>query len=82
MENTKYIKVIKVDNDYFTTKINGTENEIVEYYNGYNLLCDNKENIQVREIEFYYNDGGFSRTQQRKVVYPFMLNSQENIYQY
>ena len=82
MENTKFIKVIKADNDYFTTKINGNEKEIIEYYNEYNLLCDNKENIQVKEIEFYYNNGGFSGKMQRKVVYPFIFNSQENIYQY
>ena len=37
MENTKFIKVIKADNDYFTTKINGEEKEIIEYYNEYNL---------------------------------------------
>ena len=82
MTNTKFIKVIKADNDYFTTRINGEEKEIIEHYNSYNLLCDNMENIQVKEIEFYYNDGGFSGTQQRKVVYPFMFNSQENLFQY
>ena len=82
MENTKYIKVIKADNDYFETRINGTEKEILEYYNSYNLMCDNRENIQVKEIEFYYNDGGLIGKMQRKVVYPFILNSQENIYQY
>jgi hypothetical protein len=82
MTNTKFIKVLKADNDYFETRINGEEKEIVEYYNQYNLLCDNKENTQVKEIEFYYNDGGFSGTQLRKVVYPFVFINEKNLYQY
>lgn len=82
MKNVKFIKVIKIDNDYFTTRINGSEKEVIEYYNEYNLLCDNKENIEVKEIEFIYNDGGFTGKMQRKVVYPFMFDSKLNSYQY
>ena len=82
MGNTKIIKVLKVDNDYFTTRINGSEKEIIECYNEYNLLCDNKENIQVKEIEFNYNDGGFSGLMDRKVIYNFMFDSKLNCYQY
>lgn len=82
MKNVKFIKVIKIDNDYFTTRINGSEKEVIEYYNEYNLLCDNKENIEVKEIEFIYNDGGFTGEMQRKVVYSFMFDSKLNSYQY
>lgn len=78
----KVIKILKANNDYFTTRINGTEKEIIEYYNEYNLLCDNVENIQIKEIEFKYNDSGFSGLMERRVIYNFMFDSKLNCLQY
>ena len=45
-------------------------------------MCHNVENIQVKEIEFNYNDGGFSGLMDRKVIYNFMFDSKLNCYQY
>lgn len=78
----KEIKVIKINRDYFYTKINGSEKEVIEHYNNYNLECDNKENIEVKEIEFLYNDGGFSEKMERKIIYNFEYDEKLNCYQY
>lgn len=79
---SREIKVIKVNGDHFYTKINGTDPDIINHYNEYNLSCDNKENIQVKEIEFLYNNGGFTGLQERRVVYNFAYDNKLNCFQY
>ena len=52
----KNIKVNFVDGDYLFTTINGSESEIINYYNYNNFYgSDSKEYIQVKSIEFLYD---------------------------
>lgn len=75
------INAIKVDGDNFTTRINGSEKEIINHYNEYNALCDDVENIQIKEIEFIFNDGGFAGNKERKVLYMFTCDN-KGLWQY
>ena len=51
----KNIKVNFIDGDYLFTTINGSESEIINYYNYNNFYgSDSKEYIQVENIEFLY----------------------------
>lgn len=52
----KNIKVNFIDGDYLFTTINGSESEIINYYNYNNFYgSDSKEYIQVISIEFLYD---------------------------
>ena len=53
----KNIKVNFIDGDYLFTTINGSESEIINYYNYNNFYgSDSKECIQVESIEFLYGE--------------------------
>lgn len=53
----KNIKVNFIDGDYLFTTINGSESEIINYYNNSNFYgSDSKECIQVESIEFLYGE--------------------------
>lgn len=53
----KNIKVNFIDGDYLFTTINGSESEIINYYNNCNFYgSDSKECIQVESIEFLYGE--------------------------
>lgn len=53
----KNIKVNFIDGDYLFTTINGSESEIINYYNYNNFYgSDSKEYIQVENIEFLYGE--------------------------
>ena len=52
----KNLKVNFIDGDYLFTTINGSESEIINYYNNCNFYgSDSKEYIQVISIEFLYS---------------------------
>ena len=53
----KNLKVNFIDGDYLFTTINGSESEIINYYNNCNFYgSDSKEYIQVENIEFLYGE--------------------------
>ena len=53
----KNIKVNFIDGDYLFTTINGSESEIINYFNYNNFYgSDSKEYIQVENIEFLYGE--------------------------
>ena len=53
----KNIKVNFIDGDYLFTTINGSESEIINYYNFNNFYgSTSKEYIQVENIEFLYGE--------------------------
>ena len=53
----KNIKVNFIDGDYLFTTINGSESEIINYYNNCNFYgSTSKECIQVESIEFLYGE--------------------------
>ena len=53
----KNIKITFVNGDSMTTLINGTEEEIISYYNNNNFYGYNSEEYdQVKEIEFLYDE--------------------------
>ena len=53
----KNIKVNFIDGDYLFTTINGSESEIINYYNYNNFYgSTSKEYIQVENIEFLYGE--------------------------
>ena len=53
----KNIKVNFIDGNYLFTTINGSESEIINYYNYNNFYgSDSKEYIQVESIEFLYGE--------------------------
>ena len=53
----KNLKVNFIDGDYLFTTINGSESEIINYYNYNNFYgSDSKECIQVESIEFLYGE--------------------------
>ena len=53
----KNIKITFVNGDSMTTLINGTEEEIINYYNNNNFYGYNSEEYnQIKEIEFLYNE--------------------------
>ena len=53
----KNIKVNFIDGDCLFTTINGSESEIINYYNNCNFYgSTSKEYIQVESIEFLYGE--------------------------
>lgn len=53
----KNIKVNFIDGDYLFTTINGSESEIINYYNNCNFYgSTSKRYIQVESIDFLYGE--------------------------
>lgn len=80
------IKITKLNGEVYHTRINGTEKEIIEFYNTNNFLAgtDNKEKEQVKEIEFNYNEDqtGLIGCKGRKIIYIFEYIEKLDCYLY
>lgn len=77
------IKVTFEDGDFLYTKINGSEMEIINYYNDNNFLAScSDENKQVIEIGIEINPVGFIGCSARTIVYPFTYNESAKCYLY
>lgn len=78
---SREIKVTKVNGDFYYTKINGSEKEIINYYNDSNFLSSDLDN-QVKEIEFNSNECLFEGEKARKVIYNFEYDNKAECYLY
>ena len=74
------IKVTLVNKDSFYTKINGSDNDILNYYNDSNFLNDDKE-TQVKEIEIV-KKGSFPGEKENRVIYNFIYDSKAECFLY
>ena len=77
----KNIKLVYVNGDYTYTRINGTEKEIIDFYN-FNNMTNDDINTQVKEIEIEADPVGFTGCSARTVVYPFTYNKSSECYLY
>ena len=79
----KNIKVTLVNGDYWYTRINGTDQEIINHYNDNNLF-EMDINKHVKEIEIYFNDDELLPGQKKgsKKIYIFEYNKNANMYMY
>ena len=75
------IKLIYVNGDYTYTGINGTEKEIIDFYNFNNMLNTNID-TQIKEIEIEANPVGLIGCRARTIVYPFVYDESAKCYQY
>lgn len=80
MENRE-IKVTKVNGDFYYTKINGSEKEIINHFNDNNFLLNDLEN-QVKEIEFTSDEYLFAGEKERKIIYNFIYDDKADCYLY
>ena len=77
----KNIKIIYVNSDYTYTRINGTEKEIIDFYNFNNMMKADIDK-QVKAIEIEANSAGLIGCSARTVVYPFSYCKSAKCYQY
>ena len=77
----KNIKLSYVNGDYTYTRINGTEEEIIEFYN-FNNMTNGDINTQIKEIEVEADTVGFTGCSARTIVYPFNYNETSKCYLY
>ena len=77
----KNIKLVYVNGDYTYTRINGTEKEIIEFYNFNNMTNDDFA-TQITEIEIEADTVGFTGCSARTIVYPFNYNKSSECYLY
>ena len=77
----KNIKLVYVNGDYTYTRINGTEKEIIDFYN-FNNMTNGDTNTQIKEIEIEANAVGFVGCSARTIVYPFTYNEFSKCYLY
>ena len=77
----KNIKLVYVDGDYTYTRINGTEKEIIDFYN-FNNITNGDINTQIKEIEMEVDPVGFTGCSARTIVYPFNYNKSSECYLY
>ena len=77
----KNIKLVYVNGDYTYTRINGTEEEIIEFYN-FNNMTNGDINTQIKEIEVEADTVGFTGCSARTIVYPFNYNKASECYLY
>ena len=75
------IKLTLVNGDVINTKINGTEQDIINHYNDCNFLLNNKDE-QVKEIEIEGNTQGLIGCSKRTIIYPFTYNQKAQCYLY
>ena len=75
------IKLTLVNGNIINTRINGTAQEIINYYNDNNFLSNNKDE-QVKEIELEENSTSLIGCIKRTVVYLFTYDTQANCYLY
>ena len=77
----KNIKLSYVNGDYTYTRINGTEEEIIDFYN-FNNMTNGDINTQIKEIEIEADTVGFPGCSSRTIVYPFNYNEASECYLY
>ena len=77
----KNIKLSYVNGDYTYTRINGTEKEIIDFYN-FNNMTNGDINTQIKEIEIEVDPVGFIGCSARIIVYPFNYNESSKCYLY
>ena len=77
----KNIKLVYVDGDYTYTRTNGTEEEIIDFYN-FNNMTNDDINTQIKEIEMEVEPVGFTGCSARTIVYPFNYNKSSECYLY
>lgn len=78
----KEVKVIKTNGDYFYTKINGTEEDIINHYNDNNFLSSNDNQIKEVTIILKGKETGFPGCKQRDIIYQFTYNDKAQCYLY
>ena len=74
------IKVTLVNKDSFYTKISGSDEDILNYYNADNFFNNDKE-TQVKEIEII-KKGSFQGEKENKVIYNFIYDSKAECFLY
>ena len=74
------IKVTLVNKNFFYTKINGSDNDILNSYNDSKFLNDDKE-TQVKEIEII-KKGSFPGEKENRVIYNFIYDSKAECFLY
>ena len=74
------IKVTLVNKDSFYTKVNGSDDDILNHYNDSNFLNDDKE-TQVKEIEII-KKGSFPGEKENRVIYNFMYDPKAECFLY
>ena len=77
----KNIKIIYVNGDYTYTRINGTEKEIVDFYNFNNMMMADIDK-QVKAIEIEVDPVTLIGCSARTVVYPFSYEESAKCYLY
>ena len=77
----KNIKLVKVNGDYTYTRINGTDKEIIDFYN-FNNMTNDDINTQIKEIEIEVDPVGFIGCSARIIVYPFIYDESYECYLY
>ena len=77
----KNIKLVYVNGDYTYTRINGTEKEIIQFYN-FNNMTNGNINTQIKEIEIEAYTEGFIGCSARKLIYLFNYNESAKCYLY
>ena len=77
----KNIKLVYVNGDYTYTRINGSDEEIIDFYN-FNNMTNGDINTQIKEIEVEADTVGFIGCSARTIVYPFNYNETSKCYLY
>ena len=77
----KNIKLVYVNGDYTYTRINGSDEEIIDFYN-FNNMTNGDINTQIKEIEMEADTVGFPGCSARTIVYPFNYNETSKCYLY
>ena len=77
----KNIKLVYVNGDYTYTRINGSDEEIIDFYN-FNNMTNGDINTQIKEIEIEANPVGFIGCSARTIIYPFNYDESAKCYLY
>ena len=77
----KNIKLVYVNGDYTYTRINGTDEEIIDFYN-FNNMTNGDINTQIKEIEIEADTDGVTGCSSRTIVYPFIYDKASECYLY
>lgn len=77
----KNIKLVQVNGDYTYTRINGSDEEIIDFYN-FNNMTNGDINTQIKEIEIEADTVGFAGCSARIIVYPFVYDESAKCYLY
>ena len=75
------IKLIYVNSDYTYTRVNGTEEEIIDFYN-FNNMTNSDTSTQIKEIEIEVDPVGFVGCSARTIIYPFNYDESAKCYLY